>query len=341
MNEGQSFCGICGTKVKTSSKAPVIIVIVVVIIALLTTGGFFVYKALVQKPEQGIEAMRQALLEGNAEYIKEHLGYTTGELISDEALKSYVDYVLEDGNAVEKVDYVIRDMEKNYDSAERMGNIISKEYFYRVSPCYITVSSNFENTKYILDGSYYGKTEEKEESLKVGPLLPRTYKITAKNSKWEKSLTKEADFMKQEEQNKTMKFKGEKKAVKKKTTTSRNSGSASVSTPPSSGSISAPKSGGGYMLADSAYKVYSSSSLSSWDVESLCIARNEIYARHGYTFDSSTWVGQALQDYFDAMSWYSPNYSINKNNPPSLSSVEQSNVQTMLTIERAKGSPYI
>lgn len=343
LRQGTSFCAVCGTKVKKSHVLPIVITIaVVMIVAIAAVIGVIVFKVSNAKPENGIEQMRQALLQGNGEYLKQHLGYTTGEIISDEAFNDYIEYLSEDGNAVEKVNHMISNIESNYGSAERLGNIFSKEYFYRISPCYITVSANYDNTKYLVNETYYGKTEEKEETLKIGPLMPKMYKVMAKNSKWEKSVSKEVDFVKLGERNKTLTFNGKKKVVKKKTDTTQSSTTVVTVPAPSSGrGLGAPSSSSGYILADSSYKRYSSSSLSSWDVKSLCIARNEIYARHGYTFDSSTWVGRELQSYFNGKSWYTPNYSVNKNNPPSLSSVEQSNVQTMLNIEKAKGSPYI
>ena len=62
------------------------------------------------------------------------------------------------------------------------------------------------------------------------------------------------------------------------------------------------------------------------------IARNEIYARYGYSFGSTD-----LQDYFSAKSWYIRNASCNKKNPPKFTSLEWDNISFIKNYERAKG----
>lgn len=59
----------------------------------------------------------------------------------------------------------------------------------------------------------------------------------------------------------------------------------------------------------------------------LGIARNEIYARHGYTFDLAQ-----FRNYFNSQSWYTP---IGKN--VSLSKVEQYNVDLIKSEENRRG----
>ena len=59
------------------------------------------------------------------------------------------------------------------------------------------------------------------------------------------------------------------------------------------------KTTSGYILPDSASRVYSQSELSKLSKSKLRLARNEIYARHGRKFNSKD-----LQDYFNGCSWY-------------------------------------
>ena len=66
------------------------------------------------------------------------------------------------------------------------------------------------------------------------------------------------------------------------------------------------------------------SDLAGFSSSDLRIARNEIYARYGYVFDS-----QELQAYFDSQAWYAPDYSYNG----SLTDWEQHNVDLIKSFE--------
>lgn len=75
--------------------------------------------------------------------------------------------------------------------------------------------------------------------------------------------------------------------------------------------------------------------LSFWDLdymyltpEQLIIARNEVMARHGYTFGS-----QALMEYFTLCSWYRPSIAPNRDDLLKMSELEYKNVQTIYEYE--------
>lgn len=88
-----------------------------------------------------------------------------------------------------------------------------------------------------------------------------------------------------------------------------------------------------YVLEDSAERSYSEEELYKFGLEQLYLARNEIFARHGYEFGS-----QFLQDYFGSLSWYDPVPGFK--NPP-LSALESANVAVILKVEKNLGGPYI
>lgn len=73
----------------------------------------------------------------------------------------------------------------------------------------------------------------------------------------------------------------------------------------------------------------SKSDMAYWDQTIALLARNEIYARHGYVFETDY-----IQNYFSAQSWYWPDESYKGGN---LSKVEQSNVDTILAYEKQNG----
>ena len=56
-----------------------------------------------------------------------------------------------------------------------------------------------------------------------------------------------------------------------------------------------------YLLPDSATRYLTDSDLTQFSWEQLCLARNEIFARHGLIFGV-----KEIDDYFLAQSWYSP-----------------------------------
>ena len=95
-------------------------------------------------------------------------------------------------------------------------------------------------------------------------------------------------------------------------------------------------SSGTYVLPDSATRLYSADELSGLSDWQLYVARNEIYARHGRMFQR-----QDLQDYFNSQSWYTPLYSPEQfDSMGLLSSTEQQNASTILSVEKARGSEY-
>jgi len=88
-----------------------------------------------------------------------------------------------------------------------------------------------------------------------------------------------------------------------------------------------------YVLEDSAQRYYSEEELYKFGLEQLYLARNEIFARHGYQFGS-----QFLRDYFGSVSWYEP---VPGFKTPSLSALESANVTVILKVEKNLGGPYI
>lgn len=60
---------------------------------------------------------------------------------------------------------------------------------------------------------------------------------------------------------------------------------------------------------------------------------NEIYARHGYVFETARW-----SNYFNSKSWYIPNPNVTKNTVDKyLSSLEKENIETIAAYEEQMG----
>ena len=88
----------------------------------------------------------------------------------------------------------------------------------------------------------------------------------------------------------------------------------------------------GFILPDSDTHLYSTSELEGLSDWELSIARNEIYARHGRTFQN-----EDLQGYFEAQDWYTPLYDPEEfDDEVELSSTEIANAETIRALENAE-----
>ncbi|MDO4796982.1 MAG: YARHG domain-containing protein [Coriobacteriales bacterium] len=94
----------------------------------------------------------------------------------------------------------------------------------------------------------------------------------------------------------------------------------------------------GFILPYSATHVYTRSELAGLSTYELYLARNEIPARHGYLFEN-----QDLQVYFASKSWYHGTLAKDefRSIEGILNTTEETNVETILAMEREQGSPYV
>jgi len=88
-----------------------------------------------------------------------------------------------------------------------------------------------------------------------------------------------------------------------------------------------------YIIEDSDRRIITQSELNDMSDAQIYLARNEIFARHGYDFG-----GSHLKHYFENRSWYQriPNLK-----DPSLTAVEKRNVDTIVENENGRGGAYI
>lgn len=88
-----------------------------------------------------------------------------------------------------------------------------------------------------------------------------------------------------------------------------------------------------FILPESATRVYDVSELEALSDHDLFVARNEIYARHGFAFEEGE-----LSEYFNSKSWYHPSEAFNEGE---ISEIEHENVSTILALEQERGSKYV
>ena len=90
----------------------------------------------------------------------------------------------------------------------------------------------------------------------------------------------------------------------------------------------------GFVLPKSNKKVYSEKKLKKLSSRKLAIARNEIFARHGYIFNNVSW-----KKYFKKKKWYSEKYDSNYFNNHSgeiLNKYEKKNLKKIQKIEKER-----
>ena len=92
-----------------------------------------------------------------------------------------------------------------------------------------------------------------------------------------------------------------------------------------------------YLLPTSSTEYLSESDISSLTWEQLCLARNEIFARHGRMFNTPQ-----IRAYFESKDWYNPTIAADRFDNNSLSAVEKANVQLISQYENSHygGSYY-
>lgn len=86
----------------------------------------------------------------------------------------------------------------------------------------------------------------------------------------------------------------------------------------------------GYILKDSGSTRLKEENVRNLDYRLLYLARNEIFARHGYIFKD-----EGLQKYFGAKSWYAKNAAFNNE----ISDIEKDNVNLIERYETARKEP--
>ena len=86
-----------------------------------------------------------------------------------------------------------------------------------------------------------------------------------------------------------------------------------------------------YVLPESSQRVYSVDEVSDMDLQTMCVARNEIYAKHGRKF-----VSQELQEWYNMQEWYNGTIEPKEFPESLLSKIEQENVTMLWELEKSR-----
>lgn len=91
----------------------------------------------------------------------------------------------------------------------------------------------------------------------------------------------------------------------------------------------------GYILPESNQRFIKYNEILDFDTETLKLAKNEIYARHGYIFQT-----ESIAEYFEGCGWYSPSVEASKFDDSVFSQYEIKNIQLLEDYEKASGYSY-
>ncbi|HWL24670.1 MAG TPA: YARHG domain-containing protein [Ureibacillus sp.] len=298
---------------KVGKKIPVLLALV----AILVIGLFTSYQMLSKKysEEAVIEQFKLALTKKDKVMLKELIVPTDSRLkVNDQSLDALFTLIDKEPSSIQEIESSLRE--------EGLGNNLfflredGKHYgiFTRhvvdTTGYFITLEDAGEEMTVYLNNSEIGVLDGTEETREFGPFLAGSYTVkgvSTESKKREeavavvlmgtKTKTDVALLIESTEE--------EKEEVKEKTVIKE-----VIREVPSGYSY--------YIIPNSDYAYLTYSDIAGFSNSDLRLARNEIYARHGYIFNS-----RELQNYFNSQDWYVPDSSYNGH----LSPVEKANVE--------------
>ena len=98
-----------------------------------------------------------------------------------------------------------------------------------------------------------------------------------------------------------------------------------------SGQVDVYAAEGEYILPDSDSRAYTYEELSGLSAQEIRLAKNELYARHGWIFKSAD-----LQDYFNSKSWYHGTVMPDDFSDSVFNTYEKNNVDLLRAIEKGE-----
>lgn len=306
--EEATFCVECGASIKSTrtdhqhikqkkghnKKVFLGLALIIVLLIALLIIPFTGYQLLAKKYSQEAveEQFKTALVDRDLSVLKTMIQSDDSRVkINDESLKRLFTLIdnepsivqeITDGLDADAYDTAIFTLEKD---GKHFG--IYDRYIIQAQGYFLMLSNESGGeTTFYLNEEKIGELSEEEDSLEVGPFLAGSYLIKATS----KQGKQEGEDMK------TVKLAGNeaKLEVYLDTETMDVEEEEEISTLVST-------SNSAYVIPDSRATYLTTSDLSYLTNSELRIARNEIFARYGYIFES-----KALQNYFNSMDWYSP-----------------------------------
>lgn len=322
LGEEQGKGNIGGSRKLTPKRTTTIVIVALVLV--LAVGLLISYQTLAKKysKEAVIDQFTAALINKDKEAVRELLVPADSRLkVNHQSIEALFALLDEEPSLIQDIENSLRDEKLGANMFFLRENGKHFGYFDRyvvdTLGYFITIGDPGVETTIFLNESEIGVLDGSENSLEIGPLLAGSYKVKVVYKKAGKT---EKDAM-------TVKLKGtkaitevaleiepeKKEEVKEKTVIKEVIKEV-------------PVSGGNnyYLLPHSSYAYLTYYDIAGLTKSQLRVARNEIYARHGFIFKS-----QDLKAYFYSQDWYVPDPTYNG----SLSSIEEYNVNFIKSFE--------
>ncbi|MGO4888809.1 YARHG domain-containing protein [Anaerobacillus sp. MEB173] len=343
-NNDASFCVKCGTSLSTNSNEEMIdrkkkkpinkgSIILITLAAAIIFTVFTAYHLIAKNysEEAVTEEFTSALLEKNKERLREMISPSDSRLkINNQSLDSLFALIDKEPSLIQEIEnslkdeglgnhlFFIRKDGRHYGTFQRY-NVDTPGYF-------INIKHPDAETTVFLNNSEIGVIENTKNAKEFGPFLAGVYDLkllytieeqqieenfpillTGTKTTTEITVNNEPDEEPKENTNEE----------RKETVIIKEVIREVPSTIPN-------PSYNYYLLPHSSHAYLTYSDIAGFSQNELRIARNEIFARHGYIFQSKD-----LQHYFNNQQWYTPNANYNGH----LSTIEQYNVNFIRSYE--------
>lgn len=299
------------------------------LIAVIVIGLFTGYQVLAKKysEEAVIEQFNTALMEKDTVGLKQLIHPRDSRLkVNDQSFTALFALIDKEPSLIQDIERTLRkeELEESLFSLRTEGKHygLFNRYIVDAHGYFITVKDNGEDTKIYLNENEIGALDNVDETKEFGPFLGGIYTVKGLNGTGDQEMKDAVNVklsgtvMKQDVTLNTVVLEEEPEEpeeVKERTVIKEVIREVPVS-----------RGGSYYLIPDSDYYYLSYGDISSFTTGELRLARNEIYARYGYIFDSKD-----LQKYFSSQAWYSPN----PNYDGQLTSLEKDNVDFIKSYE--------
>lgn len=337
--ETGSFCSNCGASLnegilkaasetdgerKRFNKRRLLLMLIFAGVLVFIFALFAGYRLTAKKysEEAVIEQFVTALISKDKESVKELLKPTDSRLVvNNESLDALFALLDEEPSLIDDIKNSLQDEKLGANmfflkkDGKRFG--LFDKYTVDTKGYFITIDDPGVETTIFVNESEMGVLDGSQSSLEIGPLLAGSYEVKAVYEK----------DGKEEKETKAVKLSGTKvitevalqiKPEKKEEANEKTVIKEVIREVP------VKKKNNYYLLPHSGYAYVTYADIAGLSKRELRLARNEIYARHGYIFKSPD-----LQAYFNSQAWYTPDSSYNG----SLSPVEQYNVNFIKSFE--------
>lgn len=336
-SQTNDFCSECGASLdkisrtsdvsrQKSGKFSAAKVSLLAALLILVIAGFTGYQLLSKKYSEAavIDQFKQALVQRDKQSLKHLINPDDSRLkINDQSLEALFSLMDKNPSLIEDIELGLKKeaLGEELFFTRKNGSklLLFDQYVIDTNGYYVALKSSVGPSTIYLNDKEIGVLENEKEEKEFGPLLAGSYTFKGVSDKKEDELT--IDLAGTKNKVDMALNTGKPKEEKKKENQLENKQETVVIYKEADKSDPVYSH---YLIPHSDYAYLQFEDIKGMSKRELRLARNEIYARHGYVFESKD-----LQDYFDSQAWYSRNPSYKG----ALTAVEEHNVDYIKSFE--------